>query len=65
MWNSLLHLSTLDSYCGLDKKIVENTEQWKERIKTLNFNELPEPYNNLPLFTRLLLINTVRPDLFI
>ena len=45
MWNSLLHLSTLECYTGLDNKIAESPEKWKDLIKSLNLNELPEPYN--------------------
>ena len=66
LWQQLCQLSKLEAFKGLNEHFKQNLEVWKEFISSQRtFESFPDPYNELTLFEKLLLLKATKPELII
>lgn len=63
-WESILHLSNLDFFSNLSELLRNDLETWKNYIGNIESEPIPEPYQEIQPLQRLLLVKTLRIDLF-
>ncbi|EAR99019.2 dynein heavy chain 7, axonemal protein (macronuclear) [Tetrahymena thermophila SB210] len=62
-WNSILELSTLDSFKNIAQFICRKPDSWIKFIQAPDLN-MPEPFSKVPNFAKLVLVKSLRPDFF-
>lgn len=63
-WESILHLSNLPFFKEFPELLTNDTEIWKEYINNIDQAEIPEVYKDILPLHRLLLVKTLRIDIF-
>eukprot|EP00792_Barthelona_sp_PAP020_P009043 TRINITY_DN3265_c0_g6_i1.p1 TRINITY_DN3265_c0_g6~~TRINITY_DN3265_c0_g6_i1.p1 ORF type:complete len:3839 (+),score=1299.73 TRINITY_DN3265_c0_g6_i1:669-11519(+) len=63
-WSAIVALSKLENFCNLTRDIESASKRWREWFQSANpeSSRIPQDYNNLNDFQKMLLLRVFRPD---